>query len=101
MSSFQYSVQVCRPCSHSVQSPLHTQDLFAEVDLEMLLCAAVGEGVMSLSKCASFGKFGCSYAEMKSRHFQQTVKRRANFSVPKMAAAHHSLFVLEGSDLSK
>ena len=62
----------------------------------MLLHGAVGEEMMSLSKYASFGKFRCSYAEMKSRHFHQTVKRHANFGVPKMAAAHHSLFVLEG-----
>ena len=67
----------------------------------MLLHAAVGEEMMSLSKCASFGNFRCSYAEMKSRHFQQSVKRHANFGVPKLVAAHHSLFVLEGSELSK
>ena len=33
----------------------------------MILPAAVGEGMMSLSKCASFSiGFGCSYAKMKS-----------------------------------
>ena len=55
----------------------------------MILPAPVGEEMMSLSKCVSFGKFGCSYAEMKSwksRHFHLTAKRHANFGVPKMAA---------------
>ena len=44
----------------------------------------------------------CQDEKLKSRRFHQTVKRHANFGVPKMAAAHHSLFVLEGrSDLSE
>ena len=47
----QYSVQVCRPCFHSIPSPPHILDRFAAVDWKVILPAAVM--ISKLERCCT------------------------------------------------